>query len=325
MTYDPTLLDPPFAVLSPDLQARFWTRLQLMRNEYLSGALSKAVAGMDIATIDEELSCLLSPERRRAFAAYGLREETFYPVPCVLKAKPMLLGYYRLLYGISQKEFYSKGPFGRFKLMEDRDRLSPTTERLLPNLCQSLVETCWQLFSTVQPVSATTIHELQLLTLGPQFRGTENNTIGQGAIKILFDFIRDLISIHVTASSEQVIIIKNAAARTVQIAFASDPDIAIMEALPSMAVPSVSIEVKGGADVSNIHNRIGEAEKSHQKAKAAGFTQCWTILKARIDPEVARRESPTTTHWFNLDEIQDQGHPCHAQFRDLLYHSIGIA
>ena len=29
------------------------------------------------------------------------------------------------------------------------------------------------------------------------------------------------------------------------------------------------------------HNRIGEAEKSHQKAKAGGFTRYWTILKGQ--------------------------------------------
>ncbi len=127
-----------------------------------------------------------------------------------------------------------------------------------------------------------------------------------------------------TASSDQVITVRNAAGRTVRIAFASDPDIAILETLPTMAVPSVSIEIKGGADVSNVHNRVGEAEKSHQKAKSGGFTQFWTILKARIAPEIARRESPTTTAFFNLDEISDAETVAHQQFRDLLYHTIGI-
>jgi hypothetical protein len=32
----------------------------------------------------------------------------------------------------------------------------------------------------------------------------------------------------------------------------------------------VAVEIKGGKDYSNIHNRIGEAEKSHQKAKKEG-------------------------------------------------------
>jgi len=44
----------------------------------------------------------------------------------------------------------------------------------------------------------------------------------------------------------------------------------------------ISIEVKGGTDYSNIHNRLGEAEKTHQNAKAAGFTEFWTVITLKI-------------------------------------------
>ena len=40
----------------------------------------------------------------------------------------------------------------------------------------------------------------------------------------------------------------------------------------------IAIEIKGGTDVSNLHNRLGEAEKSHQNARLLGFTQFWTII-----------------------------------------------
>jgi hypothetical protein len=188
-----------------------------------------------------------------------------------------------------------------------------------------LAETGWELFNGVQPVSIDSIHDLQLLTIGPQLRGSENNVIGQGATKTVFELVRGLVENHITTSTDQVINIKNAAGRMVRIAFASDPDIAIFEALPSGPIPSVSIEIKGGADASNVHNRIGEAEKSHQKAKASGFTQFWTILKARIDIDMARRESPTTSAFFSLDEILITNSPLHNHFRDLLYQTIGIA
>lgn len=56
-------------------------------------------------------------------ASFGLRGEVFIPVPCVLRANPYLLGYYRLLLGLSQKETYNKGPFGRFKAMEERGEI----------------------------------------------------------------------------------------------------------------------------------------------------------------------------------------------------------
>lgn len=312
-------------VLSPDLQIQFWTRLQIIRREYLADSLAAAVALMDIAALDRELSDFIGNERLAALAALSLRGEALFPVPCLLRTRPMLLGYYRLLYGISQKEFYSKGPFGRFKAMEESNKLSPSIDPSLPALCSSLIHTAWQLHNGVQPLTPAVIHELQLLTIGPQLRGTQNNLIGQGATKTVFELVRGLVSANVTSSSEQAIVVKNAAGRVVRIAFAADPDIAIVETMPTDVIPSVSIEIKGGADVSNVHNRIGEAEKSHQKARAARFTQFWTITKARIDPATAQRESPTTTHFFYLDDILTPGSPAHERFRDVLFHTIGIA
>src|ERR1041384_4335173 len=104
MPSDSNLLS--YAVLSPGLQIRFWTRLQLLRKEYFSEALAEVVTTLDIRKIDRELASFVGSKRLGALAAFSLRGETFYPVPCVLTAKPMLLGYYRLLYGVSQKEFY---------------------------------------------------------------------------------------------------------------------------------------------------------------------------------------------------------------------------
>jgi hypothetical protein len=311
---------PPF---SPDLQLQFWARLQQIRNKYLSDALSQTIKDLDITKLDGELAVFVGSARLAAVAAYSLRGETFFPVPYLLRTKPMLLGYYRLLYGLSQKEFY-KHPFGRFRAMEENNQLSTENEHLLSPLCRSLGETAWQLLSGIQPLSTATIHELQLLTVGPQLRGSRNVTIGQGATARVFELVRDLLSNHIESSTKTVITVKNASGRIVQIAFASDPDITIIETLPSGAIPSVSIEIKGGADISNVHNRIGEAEKSHQKAKAAGFTSFWTILKARITDTAAKRGSPTTNVFFNLDEILKAGTAQHSQFRDLLYHTIGV-
>ena len=67
---------------------------------------------------------------------------------------------------------------------------------------------------------------------------------------------------------------QDAAKRTVTIEIASDPDIIIREEIrPETYRNIIAIEVKGGRDFSNIHNRIGEAEKSHQKAKGKGYEQ----------------------------------------------------
>ncbi len=312
-----------FRVPSAEMQVRFWARLQQMRNQLLSESLSEAVRQLRIATLDDQLAEYVGQDRLQALAAFALRGETFYPVPYVLETRPLLLGYYRLLYGLSQKEFY-KPPVGRFRALEERNQLSSVNRDLLPDLCRTLIQTGWELFKGIQPVSRESIHELQLLTIGPQLRGSENNVIGQQATRQVFDLIRSITEPRIESATASVIILKNAAGRVVQVAFAADPDITIIETLPSGTVPSVSIEIKGGGDASNIHNRLGEAEKSHQKAKASGFTQFWTVLRRSVEDDVARRESPTTTYFFGLDKILSRRTPEHRRFRDRLMQVIGI-
>ena len=70
----------------------------------------------------------------------------------------------------------------------------------------------------------------------------------------------------------------------------------------------IAIEVKGGKDFSNIHNRLGEAEKSHQKAKSEGFNEFWTIVNVQgLETNVWKRETPTTNELFTLDKICEIG------------------
>ena len=99
---------------------------------------------------------------------------------------------------------------------------------------------------------------------------------------------------------------------------ASDPDITIQEVMGSGAIRYlIAVEVKGGRDFSNIHNRVGEAEKSHQKARADGFTECWTIVNVdRTDFGKAKRKSPSTDRFYRLSDLIDQGSPTYRDFRD---------
>jgi len=66
----------------------------------------------------------------------------------------------------------------------------------------------------------------------------------------------------------------------------------------------IAIEIKGGTDFSNIHNRLGEAEKSHQKARLSGFVECWTVVNVdNIDLDMARKESPSTNRFYRLSQL----------------------
>ena len=118
------------------------------------------------------------------------------------------------------------------------------------------------------------------------------------ATKETFKLIQKLVTPYILNVDNNKILIKNDSKRKILIKFSGDPDIAIIELFSKGDIPLIAIEIKGGKDFSNIHNRIGEAEKSHRKAKGDGYSQFWTIIKVDIDYEVLHKESPTTTKFW---------------------------
>lgn len=313
-----------FPTIQPNLQISFYFRLQMVKELYLQDALKKTIGQLDIKTIDSELAEYVNQNKLKRVATFGLRGEVFFPVPCILEKNPFLIGYYRLLFGLSQKEFYNKGPFGRFKRLEDRGDITKLQIPHIPDLCRSLVNTAEALVDGIDEISLQTIHELQLITLGPQLRGGANTSIGKDATQEIFNIIKCLVVPYTKDTTERTIHVINDSNRSVMIEFFSDPDVRITEKLKSGIRPLVSIEIKGGRDASNIHNRIGEAEKSHQKARNRGFFEFWTIIRVDVDPETIRRESPTTTHFFHIDRITKPQTEEHALFKDLLSSIISI-
>jgi hypothetical protein len=166
-----------------------------------------------------------------------------------------------------------------------------------------------------------------LLTLGPQLRGGSLNTLGAEATQRIFDLINQIVKPNVEKSGKRRIDVVNAAGRAVKIEFSSDPDICIREKLPSGSFRNlVAIEIKGGRDVSNIHNRIGEAEKSHQKARKQGFVEFWTMVGvSHLNMDVARRESPTTDKFYRIQKILNPESEDFVDFRENLMSRVGIA
>lgn len=316
-----------FLVPEPDLQIEFRRRLEAMRDSLLMDALFSTVAGLDVSQIDRELAEYVPASALQMVASWGLRGEILFAVPYILEGKPALLGYYRLLLGFSQKQFYGdRYGFGPFKAAEDTGRLSPASRDRLKELCQALCQSAQLLVEGTGPLSRQAVHELTLLTLGPQLRGGALNRLGNRATRRVFDLISSLAKPAIVASSQRAIEIRNAAGRTVSVEFASDPDICIREQLPSGKIRNlVAIEIKGGRDNSNVHNRIGEAEKSHQKARKDGYVECWTIVGVRnLDLTLARRESPTTDRFYHLEQLVDDSSGESEDFCENLRSRLGI-
>lgn len=313
-----------FPVLEPSLQVSFYYRLESIRELYLFEALKKTVQEADIQELDKKLAHYVDSKNLKQVASFGLRGEVFFPVPYIIEANPLLLGYYRLLFGLSQKAFYNKGPFGRFKRLEEVGDLPVRLQREIEPLCMSLIETAKLLVGGLDILSLTIVNDLQLLTIGAQLRGSENTRLGQDATKDVFGIFRNIVSPYIKDETKRTILLKNDSGRNVLIEFASDPDIRITEKLKTHIRPLVSIEIKGGTDASNIHNRLGEAEKSHQKAKKRGFFEFWTIIRVDVDQTLAKQESPTTSRLFHLDRLLDSRTKDYKMFRDMLGSIIGI-
>ena len=292
----------------PNTQITFANALTEIRDLLLQDALSSTVAAMDIQLIDTELHSFADSNSLRKLARSGMRGELLFAVPCILRTNPYLLGYYRLLLGYSQKGFYTATTgAGMFKSMEEKGTISSKQADSLSELCIALNNNSKYMLDRMSPymINPTFFDHLTLLTLGPQLRGGANVQKGTSAITQVFDVVYQIVKNRVVVFDKHRIMLKNSSGRSVIIQFAADPDIVIREELaPDVYKNLVAIEVKGGQDYSNIHNRVGEAEKSHQKAKKDGYVECWTVVNVdRIDMSMARKESPTTNRFYRLSEL----------------------
>lgn len=249
-----------FNLPPPDLQVTFALKLIDVRSHILQDALKSTVRTLDIEALDKELARLAPKAGLSTLASHGLRGELVFPVPLVLAKSPRLLGYYRLLFGYSQKLFYTSATgFGRFKSMEDRGVVSERNMADLSEMCKHLSDIGVMLLAGVgsKSVSDQFLDDLTLLTLGPQFRGSANVDIGAEGIEVAFGIIREIVREAIEDENENQLKLKNAAGRVVHIEVAADPDIRIVEIMTSGSERHlIAIEVKGGRDFSNIHNRV---------------------------------------------------------------------
>jgi XcyI-like restriction endonuclease len=95
--------------LSASRQVIFHQMLVAARKTVLVGTLSKALGKLDPAVVKVQIARYVPANAQKILGAAGIRDEHVFPVPAVLVQAPTLIGYYRLLLGISQKRFYRKG------------------------------------------------------------------------------------------------------------------------------------------------------------------------------------------------------------------------
>jgi len=290
-------------------------------------ALSEALGQIDPNITKKQILTYVPADAQKILAAAGIRDEHIFPVPAVLERKPSLIGYYRLLLGVSQKRFYRKGTgMGLFKSMEIRGLLSPKKRPDLEYFCSAMAENLAELVRQISPkITARDVSELPLLTLGAQLYGSNNNAIGRQATLDVFLSVIEIVKEFIVSRDNSKIIVHNASKRKVIVALSSDPDIRIQEEFEGKLRNILAIEIKGGTDVSNAHNRAGEAEKSHRKAKRQDFRDYWTIISlAGVDPSLLEQESPTTNSWFDVAQVLARDGNDWQEFRSRFAGAVGI-
>lgn len=286
-------------------QIGFHQLLAAARKKFLLDALSEALGSLDPEMVKTQIISYVPADVQKLLAASGLRDEHVFPVPCIITARPFLIGYYRLLLGAPQKGFY-KGTtgMGLFKSMEDRGLMSQKQESRIPDFCEAMAKPLAELVRQIPSFSERDLRELPLLTFGSQLQGSNNTQIGKKAMQEVFLAITEILEKHIVKRDINSLTLRNASGRTVLVSLSHDPDVSVREEVENQLHSKVAIEVKGGTDISNVHNRAGEAEKSHLKAKRKGFKDFWTIIsKTGSDMTKLAQESQTTTEWFDVTEL----------------------
>jgi hypothetical protein len=210
--------------------------------------------------------------------------------------------------------------------MEVKGTLTARQSANLDRLCEEMTAALSELVRGVAPaITLRDVQELPLLTLGSFLQGANNVLIGQQATLAVFVAIHEIVARFVSESDSNTIVLKNGAGRTVRIHLASDPDVSIKEEFSGTFRNKVAIEIKGGTDKSNAHNRAGEAEKSHQKARNQDFRDYWTVISmSGLDRSKLQSESPTTMSWFDVAQVLAREGNDWLEFRTRIAEAVGV-
>lgn len=301
-----------FDVPDPGKQVYFAQMLASVRASGLHQVLRTTATGVHGPTLRTQISQFAPSDGLNLLQGTGVRDEEVFASPVVLEAAPGLMSYYRLLLGISQKAFYTGATgLNPFKPMEETQTLTETAKVMLDDLCTDLnVQMAVLLHALPHGTLRDDVNHLPLMALGAQADGSWRTQIGSKATKQVFESMKQVVR---DAGRQYIetpvsITVENNSKREVTLALAPDPDVVIRENFGNNSSEyKAAIEIKGGTDYSNVHNRAGEAEKSHAKAIDDGAGTCWTIIDLRrADLERLRRESASTREWLDLTEVLDR-------------------
>ena len=302
---------PGLAVPSTAKQVQTQKILHEYRYKMLGDSLRKTVSEIDPDILQADIIEFIHKDGRKALQGKGIREEALFALPCVLDRNPMLLGYYRLLMGVSEKQFYASSTgLSCFQSMEHTGSYNKKAKERLKELCLAINEAMLSLLDNiVKNDLSQDLRDLPLMTLGVYADGVWRNIIGTQAAVHVFGAIKRIVNdsdATVLIDDEKCLKFENCSGTVFRVTPSSDPDISIIEE-GKLERKRLCIEIKGGQDVANVHNRAGEAEKAHLKATQVGWLEKWTVIYLvglqEEQKEKLLTESPSTDEWFDVNEV----------------------
>ena len=194
--------------------------------------------------------------------------------PEVIKAKPELFEYYRLLSCLSSKGL---GQIKKALCLNKRNIPSEDERRL--RLCKLLNEFLSKALARTASANRESLLHIVYAEAGSEWQGTWVNQIGNVAAQELAAHItsfareHDLIDAAKTkaaADEANCLVLKSGST----IVFGSEPDVEFRNAKKDLVCV---IEIKGSADTAGAQTRLGETKKSFTKAKLEN-ARCVTIF-----------------------------------------------
>ena len=257
------------------------------RKTWLRDALNDALADLNPADVKAEIAKLVPEDAQRILAAGGIRDEHVFPTRIVLERSPTLLAYYRLVLGLSRKNFYERSTgHGLFASMENTGRITPRQAERLDELIAVMIDALADVVRQLSPaVTTRDVDELPLLTLGSQLQGARNVEIGKQGTQDVFLSIRSIVEPHIDSETATEIVVTNAAGRKVYTTLAADPDVRIREDVGGGLSYKAAIEIKAGTD----------ARAKRRCAGADGDAQSDALLSGKGRYVAARRRSAGTS------------------------------
>lgn len=115
------------------------------RGFQLQPALDQAVQAVGVMAIDPELHRLVPASSLNYLASLRLRGERVFPIPSLIRHAPQLIGYYRMLLGVSKKDFSQANKLGsahgqpRNVAIQSLERWTPMLKTFVRRWCYLLL------------------------------------------------------------------------------------------------------------------------------------------------------------------------------------------